>query len=149
MASPKHRSQAVLERRAKVAALRRQGMRNQLQVAALLGVDNSTICRDFAALDEEYRERARAETDLEKGIDLDRIEEMMIGLWPKASTGGYLSVDRVVALMERRAKLLGLDAPTKQQFTGDPDAPMTIVVRYEGEDDGDGGAADPETPAPP
>lgn len=140
--SPTHQRQAVVERRAKVAALRLHGTRNQTQLAQLLGVSQATISGDFAALDEAWRERANVDHAKQRGEDLERIEAMIDGLWPQASKGGYLSVDRVVMLMERRAKLLGLDAPTKQQVSGDPDAPMTIVVRYEGEDDG--GTAGPD-----
>jgi hypothetical protein len=41
----------------------------------------------------------------------------------------YRAVDRVLPAMERRAKLLGLDAPAKSRVRGkaDPDPPWVVV----------------------
>lgn len=51
----------------------------------------------------------------------------MIGvLWPRVLKGDYLAMDRAIKLMERRAKLLGLDAPTKSEATDG----LLIQVEY-------------------
>lgn len=120
----------MLERRAEVARLRLSGVRNQTEIAERLGVSQQTISRDFIALDKEFRERAAADHATVKGLMLERIEAMIEGLWPAAATGGYLSVDRVVALMDREAKLLGLDAPVKQQTQQSGDLTVKYVVEY-------------------
>jgi hypothetical protein len=38
--------------------------------------------------------------------------------WTKAITGDTWSVDRVLKCLERRANLLGLDAPQKRELSG-------------------------------
>lgn len=46
-------------------------------------------------------------------LELDRLDVLLTGLWPKAINGDAPAVDRVLKIMERRASLLGLDAPRK------------------------------------
>lgn len=50
-------------------------------------------------------------------LELRRLDAMLVGLWPKAVKGDTWAVDRVLAIMDRRARYLGLDAPTKTQTT--------------------------------
>ena len=40
-------------------------------------------------------------------------------MYKKAEKGDYNAVDRCIKLMERRAKLLGLDAPAKSEIMSD------------------------------
>jgi len=42
-------------------------------------------------------------------IELERLDELMTTLWDIATNGDFKAIDRVLAIMERRAKLLGLD----------------------------------------
>ena len=46
-------------------------------------------------------------------IELQRLDSLLFSIWPEAQKGTLKAVDMVVKIMERRAKLLGLDAPTK------------------------------------
>jgi hypothetical protein len=48
-----------------------------------------------------------------RDLELQRLDEMQLGLWPLAENGNLGAVDKVLKIMERRAKLLGLDAPQK------------------------------------
>jgi len=88
-------------------------VRDQRRLARQLGVSLGTVNRDFQALDAEYRRRAASDIATEKGLDLDRVEAMVRGLWPEAARGTWQAVDRVLACLGRKAKLLGLDAPAK------------------------------------
>ena len=45
--------------------------------------------------------------------ELDRLDKMLQGLWSEARRGNYQSIDRVLRIMERRARYLGLDAPDR------------------------------------
>jgi hypothetical protein len=45
--------------------------------------------------------------------ELDRLDKMLQGLWSEARRGNIHSVDRVLRIMERRARYLGLDAPDR------------------------------------
>jgi hypothetical protein len=44
-------------------------------------------------------------------MDLERLDKMLTGLWNKAKSGHEGAVDRVLRILERRSRLLGLDAP--------------------------------------
>lgn len=46
---------------------------------------------------------------------LERLDAMLLGVWSQASKGHLSAIDRVLRIEERRAKLLGLDAPQKFQ----------------------------------
>ncbi len=114
--SAQHR-QKITERRRAVAALRLKGVRKQAEVAVLLGVSVGTINADFKALDADFQERAAADIRVEKGIDLARIEAMIASLWDRALDPACKSqtwlIDRVLSLLQHKAKLLGLEAPAK------------------------------------
>ena len=45
--------------------------------------------------------------------ELDRLDKMLQGLWTEARRGNLQSIDRVLRIMERRARYLGLDAPDR------------------------------------
>ena len=62
------------------------------------------------ALAGDGRENARTVRDLE----VKRLDNIMIRRYPQAMDGNQGAVDRMLRIMERRAKLLGLDAPTQQ-----------------------------------
>lgn len=46
-------------------------------------------------------------------LALDRLDAMLQNVWDRAQNGYLPAVDRVLKLEERRAKLLGIDAPVK------------------------------------
>lgn len=133
--------QAILERRRKVAALRLAGLRDQRQIADQLGVHQSTISRDCKALDAEYQRQAAADIATEKGIELARCERLIQAHWRDALAGKWLATDRVLAVMQHKAKILGLEAPTKIDITHevrqaaielglDPDEAVRIADDY-------------------
>lgn len=45
--------------------------------------------------------------------ELDRLDRLQLAAWPNAMRGDNKSILTIVRLMERRAKLLGLDMPLK------------------------------------
>ena len=102
-------------RRAKVAKLLLGGVTNQTDIAEQLGVDQSTISRDIKVIEAEWQTRAAEDIAKAKGKDLARVERLIQALWPEAIKGKWLATDRVLALMQHRAKLLGLEAPVKRE----------------------------------
>ncbi len=109
--------QEALERRQQIAALRLGGERSHTKLAAQFNVTTRTIDKDFLIIDEWWRERAAADVGAAKGQDAERIEELIAAIWTQAldpnQKGQNFYIDRVIALLDRRAKLLGLDAPLK------------------------------------
>jgi hypothetical protein len=52
-------------------------------------------------------------------LELMRLERLHAAVWPQAIRGDVNAVDRVLRIMERRARLLGLDAPKRVAMSGD------------------------------
>ena len=50
-------------------------------------------------------------------LEVERLDAMLLALWPRASAGNEGAIDRVLKIGERRSRLLGLDAPTKVDVT--------------------------------
>jgi hypothetical protein len=107
------RKREAIDRRRQVANLRLTGNHDQTAIAKMLGVSQPTISRDFAALDAEFQQRAAEEVATHKGLDLVRIETLIQGLWPLARRGDDVAVREVHRLLNRKAKMLGLDAPKR------------------------------------
>jgi hypothetical protein len=56
-------------------------------------------------------------------VEMDRVDALTLVLWGKAEEGDIKAIETIIKLMERRAKITGLDAPTKIQAE---------VINYEG-----------------
>ncbi|MCG5495636.1 TetR family transcriptional regulator C-terminal domain-containing protein [Ectothiorhodospira variabilis] len=52
-----------------------------------------------------------------RALEAERLDALQHGLWEAAVGGDMMAVDRVLRIMERRAKLLGLDSPAKYSAT--------------------------------
>ncbi|GGM77075.1 hypothetical protein GCM10012275_54630 [Longimycelium tulufanense] len=100
-------------RRIKAAEKRRQALELRKagatydQIAERLGFSSKSRAREsvIAALAELTLEPAREVLTLE----LERLDAMLLGLWRQARAGDLGTVDRVLKIMDRRAKYLGLD----------------------------------------
>jgi hypothetical protein len=83
-----------------------------------------------AALDERAQERKDA-VDRVVTLELMRLDEMTIGFFQKArDNADTFAASTVLAIMDRRARLLGLNAPTKtiNENTGTDGGPMQHEV---------------------
>lgn len=109
------RQQAALE-------LRRSG-RGYVDIANALGVSKSQAHRYVRDALAEARAQISAEADELRAEEISRLDGMLAGLWNDARKGSVSAIDRVLKIMERRAKLLGLDAPVRLAHGGDKDAP--------------------------
>jgi hypothetical protein len=49
-------------------------------------------------------------------MELERLDELFVSEYTKAKQGIGASVDRCLRIMERRSRLLGLDAPSRVEF---------------------------------
>ena len=132
----------------KLAALEKRKQALQLAIA---GVDYQTIAdrvgynsrqAAHAAVKSALVETLRPPSDELRQMQLTRLDEMIKYLWSQVSKGNYNAVDRIIKIEERRAKLLGLDAPTKTDLTTNGKDITTIKVIW---DDGSDNTP-PETP---
>lgn len=62
-----------------------------------------------SALKDVCREPAEDVRDLE----INRLDAMLLAIWQQVRNGNHGAIDRALRIMERRAKLIGLDMPMK------------------------------------
>ncbi len=82
------------------------------EIARRLGYSNRSAARRLVvrALDRTVSEPANELRTLECA----RLDALLQALWPKAMEGNPRSVEVALQVMERRARLLGLDAPPRR-----------------------------------
>lgn len=76
-------------------------------------VSTTTVKKAFARAMIVQRAQLEAAADEVRAIELARLDHMLARLWPAVNKGDEKSIDRAIKIGERRAKLLGLDAPAK------------------------------------
>lgn len=118
--SPEHKI-TTAQRRRRVVELRRKGhtyreIANRIEAEhgpealpkswgrSYVGQDlRRALQRVQSDLDEEAADLVR--------LELDRLNALQSSLWAKAMAGKLGAVDRILSIMRRRAKYLGLDSP--------------------------------------
>lgn len=125
-------------RRAKVAVLLTARVPYR-QIAAQLGVSLGTISGDVAALLAQWAKEQRPEDrNRWRAVELMKLDEMEMratNLLRMKEQPDISQTERILRIMERRAKLLGLDEPTR--IEGSISVPITLVevertVEHEG-----------------
>jgi hypothetical protein len=112
-----------LEHQRQALELRRAGLGYEA-IGAQLGLGKSQAHRLVKRALEEARAQVTANADELRSEELSRLDGMLQGLWPRARKGEVTAVDRVLKIAERRAKLLGLDAPEKRELFGKGGTPL-------------------------
>lgn len=122
MAGRRGQSEQAAERR--VEALKRRIAGGSYRaIARELGVSEAQAFRDVQAELDKLAQQAQEEASRLRVLELRRLDEMLIRLspmlYPKSGDNVNLgAIDRALKIMERRAKLLGLDAPEKTEVSG-------------------------------
>ena len=122
-------SPELVDKEIKVLELRRAGLTWQ-RIAEETGYADHTGA--YAAYKRAIKRTMQQPADELREAELDRIDRLQLALWPKAMQGDNASVNTIVRLMERRARLLGLDLPIKIQqdiTTWDGDESIDRAVR--------------------
>jgi hypothetical protein len=124
--TPEEKAAELEAKEAKVLELRRAGFTFQ-RIAEEVGYATPSgaqraleriMTRNVPQAPEEFRWQ-----------ELDRLDRMQVALWPRAMKGDDRAISTIVRLMERRARLVGIDAPQRIQAE---------VVNYDGNRDIDG-----------
>ena len=161
--SGKRRSKSQLIRdRRRIADMYLQG-KTQADIAEEVGIDQSTVSRDIAALQDAWRESALIDVDEAKANALakvDRLEREYWDAWERScedaetvrmegkatKEGEDGAPERVVKTskgqagdprflagvqwcIERRCKIIGVDAPTKNELAMPDVEALTIVIK--------------------
>lgn len=105
----------VTENRARAFELRKEGL-SYRAIGKVMGVSLTTAFEYIQAELNDLREKTVEAAQDVRDMELQRCDEMMAGLWKKgAITGDPAIVMTVLKVMERRSRLLGLDAPSKAE----------------------------------
>ena len=125
----------ALERQKQALALRLAGA-PYARIAEQLGYRGTGGAH--AAVKAALRKTLQEPADEIRTIEEERLNALLLSMWRQAQQGNQGAVDRCLKIMERRARLLGLDAPTKTDMEG----LLTILVVY-----GDDGSQGPPAEA--
>jgi hypothetical protein len=69
------------------------------------------VARGLAAVNAGCSEQAQ---EL-RALEALRLDQMQAALWQQATDGDVRAIDRILRIMERRARLLGLDEPERRE----------------------------------
>jgi hypothetical protein len=62
-------------------------------------------------------------------MEIERLDAVLVAVWAQVKQGNLPAVDRYVKLAQRRAELLGLDAPKRTDITSEGKAITFLVER--------------------
>ena len=96
------------ERQAQAVELRKAGVSYQAIATAL---DYRSRQAAYDAVDRALKQLIELPSLELRQLDLERLDKMQRDLWPPGRDTG--AIHAILSIMERRAKLLGLDAPDK------------------------------------
>ena len=80
-------------------------------------VSKVKITKVLEELKASWQERATTNIEAIVSEELATLDALQGKLWPMAISGAGQVIDRVIHIMEHRAKLLGLYAPTQRKIT--------------------------------
>ena len=99
-------------------------------IALAVGVSERQVRNDIERELLQEAERAERATRQYRSLQNSRIEALTFSLWRQAVGGDVAAVGQIVRLMERQARLLGLDGPVLVEL----DQQITEVAIREGID---------------
>lgn len=113
------RDVSIAERRSMCIELRKAGMSYSDISDAVIkhfglsnlpaGYDEKRAHKDVMAVLELTRKEMFEDAQTIIELELERLDEILMSLWDRALGGDLKAVDKVLAVMQRRAKMLGLD----------------------------------------
>jgi hypothetical protein len=106
------------EREATAFEMRKRGA-TYTQIGKALGIPHDMAFDIVMRALERLSRQVAEDADAVRAIELQRLDALIFAVWPEAQKGTIRAVDAMVRIMERRAKMLGLDAPTKLVLTED------------------------------
>lgn len=103
-------SPELVDKEIRVLELRRVGLTWQ-RIAEEVGYADHTGA--YAAYKRAIKRTMQQPADELREQEIDRLDRLQVAVWPSAMKGDTRAIMTIIRLMERRAKLLGLDKPIK------------------------------------
>jgi hypothetical protein len=116
----------AVERERVALRLRTAGMTFQA-IADHVGYRNRSSAAD--AVERALMATIQGPADDLRKLELERLDALYVPMYRRAVKGDHRAVDRCLSIMDRRSKLLGLDAPisVRQQVITDEDLEAAIA----------------------
>lgn len=114
-----------LERMAKVLQYREAGVTYEL-IADRLGISTTQVGRD---LDDALQATLQEPADRLRATEARRLDHLTRALYTRALQGDDHAIDRMLKIMDRRAKLLGLDTPIALNVKDDGTQAVTGILQ--------------------
>lgn len=131
---------AAAERRERCVALRLGGLPIRA-IAAELRCSPGAVHAHLVHVLAEHRAGTAELVEQYRAVEGARLEELHRAVWPAAVAGDLAAAMVALRIMERRARLFGLDAPTRVEAAQTED----VVLRWVGTEGDD---PPPALPAP-
>ncbi len=87
-----------------------------------------------AAVESALQKTIQEPADDLRKLDLERLDVMLLHLWPKVLRGDIRSIDASLRVLARRSLLLGLDAPLRVDVTAKMEAQAARIAEVTGQD---------------
>lgn len=120
---------AIEKRRAEAWDLRVRG-HSYRSISQRLGISVGQAFADIKELFERTRSSVDERVEHHRAASLARVDKVVEVLMPLVEIGDLDAMDRLDRFEKRRAALLGLDAPAKQEVTGKDGGPLHGPVIY-------------------
>ena len=89
------------------------------QIAEHVGISITNVHNHIFDQLSSWRDMTQEMSNELRELEVQRLDEFLRALWPKIQTGNPRAIETALKVSERRAKLLGLDAPEKREVTVD------------------------------
>lgn len=122
------RAATVATRSAQLLELRKAGMTYQA-IGNALGMTRQAAHKAVTKALRELVNHTAEDAAEVRALELLRLDAMLAGLWAQATRGNLGAVDRALRIAERRAKITGIDAPTKVAPTTNDGDDLGSVTR--------------------
>jgi hypothetical protein len=124
---PSARADRTTARRERALDLRIAGLRFRA-IGVELGVSHVQAYKDVTAALGEIRAKTYEKAEQWREIELTRLDRWTQALAGKAEAGDHLAIRTLVLIQERRAKLIGLDAPRQIGISAGDGGPVVVQV---------------------
>lgn len=116
------------QRQAQAWELRKAGG-SYRAIGQQLGISHVQAQRDCETVLRELQQQSLGLADEWRTLQLQRCEDMILGLWARARGGDTEAIGATVKVMRHQADLLGLDAPKRIETSGIDGGPIEIDER--------------------
>lgn len=115
--------------------MRRRG-KSYPKIAEALGVSVGTAHRDVTIELARLAKECSEEAEAIRQIELERLDDALDAISDRIEQGDDRAVATMLRIQERRAKLLGLDSPDRQQVEVTGIDPRELLAQKLGRDSG-------------